>query len=153
MANLNKVFLIGNLTRDPELRYTPSGTGLVEFGMAINRRWKAQDGSQKEETCFVDVNAWGRTAEVIQQYCRKGSQLFVEGRLQLNQWEGQDGQKRSKMRVVVENMQLLGSRPSQQGGAGSPPAPKPQRREEEGAPPPPADEQEPLPQNSDDIPF
>ena len=109
MANLNKVFLIGNLTRDPELRYTPSGTAVADFGMAVNRVWKGQDGQKKEEACFLDVQSWARGAEVISEYCRKGSPLFVEGRLQLDSWQGKDGQKRSKLRVVVENFQLLGT--------------------------------------------
>ena len=109
MANLNKVFLIGNLTRDPELRYTPSGTAVVDLGMAINRQWTSQGGEKKDETCFVDLEAWGRSAEVISEYCRKGRPLFVEGRLKLNTWEGRDGQRRSKLRVVVENFQFLGS--------------------------------------------
>ena len=109
MANLNKVFLIGNLTRDPELRYTPQGTAVGEFGMAINRQWKGPNGEKKEEVCFVDCQAWARGAEIISEYCKKGSSLFVEGRLKLDSWEGKDGQKRSRMRVVVENFQFLGA--------------------------------------------
>ena len=107
MANLNKVFLIGNLTRDPELRYTPNGTAVTDFGMAINRVRKGQDGERREEVCFIDVTAWARQAEVIAEHCRKGRQLFVEGRLQLDSWEGQDGQKRTKLRVVAEAFQFL----------------------------------------------
>jgi single-strand DNA-binding protein len=109
MANLNKVFLIGNLTRDPELRYTPQGTAVAEFGLAINRQWKGPNGEKKEEVCFVDCQAWARPAEVISEYCKKGSSLFVEGRLKLDSWESKDGQKRSRMRVVVENFQFLGA--------------------------------------------
>jgi single-strand DNA-binding protein len=109
MANLNKVFLIGNLTRDPELRYTPQGTAVGEFGLAINRQWKGPNGEKKEEVCFVDCQAWARAAEVISEYCKKGSSLFIEGRLRLDSWEGKDGQKRSRMRVVVENFQFLGA--------------------------------------------
>ena len=130
MANFNKVFLMGNLTRDPELRYTPSGTAVADFGMAINRVWKGQDGQKKEEACFVDCHAWARGAEVISEYCRKGSQLFVEGRLRLESWEGKDGQKRTKMRVVVDNSQFLGApsgrkagaAPAARGGKAPPPA-------------------------------
>ena len=109
MANLNKVFLIGNLTRDPELRYTPSGTAVADFGLAVNRQWKAQNGEKKEEVCFVDCQAWARGAELISEYCKKGAPLFVEGRLKLDSWEGKDGQKRSKMVIVVENSQFLGA--------------------------------------------
>ena len=124
MANLNKVFLIGNLTRDPELRYTPNGTAVVDLGMAINRRWASQNGEKKEEVCYVDLEAWARSAEVISEYCHKGSPLFVEGRLRLNTWEGRDGQRRSKLRVVVDNFQLLGS-PSGRGGGGTSRAERP----------------------------
>ncbi|NOZ22824.1 MAG: single-stranded DNA-binding protein, partial [Planctomycetes bacterium] len=105
MANLNKVFLIGNLTRDPELRYTQGGTALAKFGMAINRQYTNKASGEKvENTCFVDLTAWGKPAEIINQYMSKGRQMFVEGRLDLNQWEDrQTGQKRSKLSVVVEN--------------------------------------------------
>jgi single-strand DNA-binding protein len=109
MANFNKVLLIGNLTRDPQLSYTPNQTAVVEFGLAVNRRWKGQDGENKEETCFVDCQAFGRTAENINKYLTKGRPLFVEGRLTFNSWTAQDGTKRSKHRVTVENFQFLGS--------------------------------------------
>ena len=126
MANVNKVFLIGNLTRDPELRYTPQGTAVGEFGLAINRQWKGPNGEKKEEVCFVDCQAWARGAEIISEYCKKGSSLFVEGRLKLDSWEGKDGQKRSRMRVVVENFQFLGAptgrRAPAEGGAAAGPA-------------------------------
>jgi single-strand DNA-binding protein len=109
VANFNKVLLMGNLTRDVELRTTQSGMALAKFGMAINRKW-TQNGEQKESTCFVDLTAWGRQAEVLGQYVRKGSQLFVEGRLEYSTWENQeDGKKRSKLEVVVENFQFTGS--------------------------------------------
>ncbi len=127
MANLNKVFLIGNLTRDPELRYTPSGTAVTDFGIAVNRRWTSRDGEKREETCFVDMQAWARTAEVISEYCRKGSPIFVEGRLRLETWEGRDGQKRSKLRVVVDNFQFLGAAGGRKAGAapaGTAPGPR-----------------------------
>jgi single-strand DNA-binding protein len=108
MANFNKVFLMGNLTRDPQLSYTPSQTAVVEFGLAVNRRWKGQDGENKEETCFVDCQAFGRMAENINKYLTKGRPLFIEGRLTFNSWTAQDGTKRSKHRVTVENFQFLG---------------------------------------------
>lgn len=109
MANFNKVFLMGNLTRDPQLSYTPSQTAVVDFGLAVNRRWKGQDGENREETCFVDCRAFGRLAENINKYLTKGRPLFVEGRLTFNTWTAQDGTKRSKHRVTVENFQFLGS--------------------------------------------
>lgn len=108
MANFNKVILLGNLTRDIELRHTQSGQALAKFGMAINRKW-SQNGEQKESTCFVDLTAWGRQAEVLSQYVKKGSQLFVEGRLDYSTWESPEGGKRSKLEVVVENFQFVGS--------------------------------------------
>ena len=110
MPNLNRVILMGNVTRDPELRYTPGGAAVANFGLAINRKWKTRDGRQDEETCFVDVEAWARLAEVCHDYLRKGSPAMVEGRLKLDQWESKDGQKRSKLRVVAENVQFLGKR-------------------------------------------
>ena len=106
--NYNKVILMGNLTRDPQLSFLPSKTAVVEFGLAINRKWKSKDGEQKEETCFVDCKAFGKQAETINQYLKKGNPLMVEGRLQLSTWEDQSGNKRSKLRVVVENFQFLG---------------------------------------------
>jgi single-strand DNA-binding protein len=109
MANFNKVMLMGNLTRDPQLSYTPNQTAVVDFGIAINRRWTGQDGSQRNETCFVDCRMFGRRAEVINKYCKKGNPLFVEGRLTFDSWEGQDGTKRSKLRVTVENFEFIGS--------------------------------------------
>ena len=118
MANLNKVFLMGNLTRDPELRYTPGGTAVCEFGMAMNRTWTGKDGQKRDETCFVDCQAWARTGEVITEYCKKGRPIFVEGRLNFSSWEGKDGQKRSKLRVTVDNFQFIGGRPD---NAGAPP--------------------------------
>ena len=119
MANFNKVILAGNLTRDPQLSYTPSQTAICEFGMAINRKRKGQDGQQREETCFVDCTAWGRTGEVINQYMGKGRPILVEGRLTYDAWEGKDGQKRSRLRVTVENFQFLDSRGGGQGGQDS----------------------------------
>jgi single-strand DNA-binding protein len=112
MASLNKVFLMGNLTRDPELRYTPSGTAVCEFGLAINRTYTA-GGEQREETCFVDVTAWGRRGVVISEYLTKGDPMFIEGRLQYDTWETPDG-RRSRLRVVMENFEFIGGR----GGGG-----------------------------------
>ena len=108
MANLNKVMLIGNLTRDPELKYTPSGTAVAEMTLAVNRKFKQGD-DWKEEACFVDVTVWSRQAENCAEYLKKGSQAFVEGRLKLDQWE-QEGKKRSKLGVVAENVQFLSAK-------------------------------------------
>lgn len=118
MANFNKVLLVGNLTRDPQLSYLPSQTAVVDFGLAINRNWTGKDGSKKEETCFIDCRAFGRTAETINKYLSKGRPVLVEGRLTFNTWTGQDGSKHSKHRVTVENFQFLGGAP----GAGEQPA-------------------------------
>jgi single-strand DNA-binding protein len=119
MANLNRVLLIGNLTRDPELRVTPKGTAICQFGLAVNRSFKDESGQTREETTFIDVEAWGRQGETISKYCTKGRPLFVEGRLRLDQWEDKaSGQKRSRMKVVLENFQFLGGR-----GDGAPGAP------------------------------
>jgi single-strand DNA-binding protein len=117
MANFNKVLLIGNLTRDPQLSYTPNQTAVADFGLAVNRKWKGQDGENKEETCFVDCRAFGRIAENINKYLTKGRPLFVEGRLTFDSWTAQDGTKRSKHRVTVENFQFLSG--SAAGSAGT----------------------------------
>jgi single-strand DNA-binding protein len=120
MANLNRVFLMGNLTRDPQLRYTPSQQAICEFGLAINRKWKGADGQQHEEVCFVDCTAWGRSAETLQKYVTKGQPLFVEGRLRYHTWDGPDGKKRSKLDVTVLGFQFLGGpRGAAAGAAGS----------------------------------
>lgn len=118
MASFNKVILMGNLTRDPELRYTPSNQPVVKIGMAVNRRYTTASGEKREEVTFVDCEAWGRTAETINQYMSKGRPLLVEGRLRLDQWTDQQGQKRSKLLVVIENFQFVGAR---EGGAGAAP--------------------------------
>lgn len=115
MLNLNKVFLLGNLTRDPELRYAPNGTAIVSFGLATNRRFKSAEGEQKKEVCFVDISMFGRRAEVISEYFSKGSSIYVEGRLKYEQWESQDGQKRNKLAVIAENFEFVGA--SQKGGS------------------------------------
>jgi single-strand DNA-binding protein len=120
MANVNKVILIGNVTRDPEIKYTPKGTAVVDLGLAVNRFIPASEGGEKrEETTFIDVTLWGRQAEVANEYLRKGRPVYIEGRLQLDSWEDkQSGQKRSKLRVVGENLQLLGGREGGGGGGG-----------------------------------
>ena len=109
MASLNKALLIGNLTRDPELRYIPSGAAVASFTVAVNRVYKLQTGEKKEETSFVRVVVWGRLAEVCNDYLKKGRPVFVEGRLQSRSWEGQDGQKKSTLEVIATNVQFLGS--------------------------------------------
>ena len=109
MANYNKVLLLGNLTRDPQLSYTPNQTAVVDFGLATNRKWTAQDGNQREETCFIDCRAFGRQAENINKYLSKGRLVFIEGRLTFDTWTAQDGSKRSKHRVTVENFQFMPS--------------------------------------------
>lgn len=109
MANLNKVMLIGNLTRDPELRVTPKGTAICTFSIAVNRKFKDDSGGEREEVTYIDIEAWGRSGENISKYCTKGRPLFVEGRLRLDQWEDKTTkEKRSRMKVVLENFQFLG---------------------------------------------
>ncbi|MFL6527589.1 MAG: single-stranded DNA-binding protein [Chthoniobacterales bacterium] len=147
MASFNKVILIGNLTRDPEVRYTPKGTAVAEIGLAVNRVYTTDSGEKREEATFVDVTLWGRTAEIAGEYLKKGRPVFIEGRLQLDTWDDkQSGQKRSKLRVVAEGMQLIGGR---QGGgdadeAGGGRAPS------RSAPPPKPAASEP---DDDEIPF
>jgi len=154
MANFNKVILAGNLTRDPQLSYLPSQTPVVDFGMAINRRWRGQDGEQKDETCFVDCRAFGRQAETINQYLSKGRPILVEGRLRFSSWE-KEGQKRSKLSVTVERFEFLGS--SQGGGQSAPrqapPAPEQQAppAPERQAPPAPEQQAPPQPQPPQDF--
>lgn len=111
MASFNKVILIGNLTRDVELRSIAGGQSVAKIGVAVNRKYRSKDNEEREETTFVDCEAWGRTAEVMNQYLRKGSPVFIEGRLKLDQWEDKEGQKRSQLRVVIENFQFIGARP------------------------------------------
>jgi len=122
MPNLNKVMLMGNLTRDPELRYTPNNTAVANLGMAINRTWfNKQTNEKQEETTFVDLEAWGRTAEVLNQYLKKGRPLYVEGRLKLDTWQDKEsGGNRSKLKIVVETFEFLDSRggPGNEGGPG-----------------------------------
>jgi len=109
MSTLNRVFLMGNLTRDPDVRYTPSGTAVGDLGLAVNENYKDKDGNLKESTVFVDVEVWARQAETCAEYLHKGSPVFVEGRLKLDQWENKQGEKRSKLRVRADRVQFLGS--------------------------------------------
>lgn len=111
MASLNKVFVMGNLTRDPEVKFTPKGTAICDIGLAVNRNYTTDGGEKREEVTFIDVTLWGRVAEIVGEYCKKGRPLFVEGRLSLDTWDDkQTGQKRSKLKVVGENIQLLGDK-------------------------------------------
>lgn len=149
MAGYNKVILLGNLTRDPQLRYLPSGMAVCDLGLAVNRRWRDKDGNQKEEVCFVDISAFGRQAETINQYMTKGRPLLVEGHLRFDTWTGQDGQKRSKLSVVLDGFQFVGGRGDQPGAPGAP-------QERAGTPPSapggPDSFDEPAP-GGDEIPF
>jgi single-strand DNA-binding protein len=154
MASFNKVILVGNLTRDPELRYTPKGTAIAKIGLAVNRVWTNEAGEKKEEVTFVDVDVFGRTAENVGQYMRKGRPILIEGRLRLDQWDDkQTGQKKSKLGVVAETVQFLGSANDGGGsGGGAPSAPRVSRPA-----PPSAPAAEPVegdgPPESDDVPF
>jgi len=145
MANFNKVFLIGNLTRDPQLSYLPSQTAVVDFGLAVNRRWTDRDGQQRNEVCFIDCRAFGRPAENINKYLTKGRPLFVEGRLTFDSWTSQDGTKRSKHRVTVENFQFLAApsseAASQRAGYENIGSDRPEQQDEKAA------------DGADDIPF
>lgn len=154
MASYNKVVLLGNLTRDPELRYTPKGSAVARLGLAVNRSYKTESGETMEEVTFIDIDAWGKQAELIAQYLRKGNPLFVEGRLKLDQWDDKNsGQKVSKLRVVMENFQFIGGRA--EGGAGAPPVAAPARQSR----PQPSSTASPTPSESDgpppddDVPF
>jgi single-strand DNA-binding protein len=154
MASFNKVILVGNLTRDPELRYTPKGTAVAKLGLAVNRVWTSESGEKKEEVTFIDVDVFGRTAENVGQYMRKGRPILIEGRLKLDQWDDkQTGQKRSKLSVVAETVQFLGSPGGNEGGA--PPAPRAPRPAAAASAPAPA--AEPVegdePPENDDVPF
>jgi single-strand DNA-binding protein len=171
MASFNKVMLMGNLTRDPQLKYLPSQTAVVEFGIACNRKFKDASGAEREEVTFVDVSSFGRQAEVINQYFTKGKPIFIEGRLKYDSWEDkQGGGKRHKLTVVIENFQFIGGRDGGGGGGrgGDQPsyedegggAPPPQRRPQQGRAP----QQQQRPQaeqpygdeqqfKDDDIPF
>ncbi len=152
MASFNKVILVGNLTRDPELRYTPKGTAVAKIGLAVNRVWTTETGEKKEEVTFVDVDMFGRTAENVAQYMRKGSSLLVEGRLRLDQWDDkQTGQKRSKLGVVAEVAQFLGSPRGSEGGG--PPAPARPRPVAAAPMSEPAAAEADVPPPDDEVPF
>ncbi|MCG8602176.1 MAG: single-stranded DNA-binding protein [Verrucomicrobiales bacterium] len=182
MPNLNKVMLMGNITRDPEVRYTPKGTAVTDISLAVNRSYSLDDGERREETTFVEITYWGRQAEVIGEYMKKGRPLYVEGRLQLDQWEDKNtGQNRSRLKIVGENFQFLGGRDGNSGGGGgqqqpyqqsappqqqsAPPqqqAAPPQQNYQQAPPqqqssPPPQQQQptgyEPIQDDDDDIPF
>jgi single-strand DNA-binding protein len=151
MANYNKVILIGNLTRDPELRYTPKGMAIAKIGMAINRTWRDANGENKEETTFVEVDAFGKQAETIGQYMKKGRPFMIEGRLRLDTWEDkQTNQKRSKLGVVLESFQFLDFRTAEESGGGAGKT----RQSPAAAPAPiaPTEAEEPPP-SEDDVPF
>ena len=160
MASFNKVLLMGNLTRDPELRYIPSGTAVAKFGLAVNRDYvDKQSGEKKENVCFVDITVWGKQAETCNQYLSKGRPVFIEGRLEFSSWETKEGDKRSKLEVIAERVQFLGGRKDEEGGGG---APAPRREAaparagarapaQGGGGPPPAAGGDDL--NLDDIPF
>ena len=157
MANFNKVILAGNLTRDPELRYTPKGVAIAKFGLAINRTWKNEAGETKEEVCFVDVDAFSRQAEVIAQYMRKGKPILVEGRLRLDTWEDKNThQKQSKLKVHLETFSFLDSKGAE-GGPPSPDAPHRPAAAPAAAPssakPSEPPEGEVPPVEEDDVPF
>jgi single-strand DNA-binding protein len=143
MASYNRVLLMGNLTRNPEIRYTPSGTAVADLGLAINENFKNKAGEMVEQTCFVDVVVWGRQAETSSEYLHKGSPVFVEGRLQLDQWESQEGEKRSKLRVRADRVQFLGAPGKSTEFSAAPAASAPQEASQ-----PPA-----APADDDDVPF
>jgi single-strand DNA-binding protein len=154
MANFNKVILAGNLTRDPELRYTPKGTAIAKFGLAINRTWTNETGEKKEEVTFVDVDAFGRQAETIGQYFKKGRPILVEGRLRLDTWDDkQTNQKKSKLGVVLEGFQFMDSGKMTEGGAAVAPRPKPPGTSAAPADAPSAPEPDGPPPEHDDVPF
>ena len=158
MASFNKVILAGNLTRDPELRDTPKGTAIARIGMAVNRTWKSETGEMKEEVTFVDVDAFGRQAEVIAQYMKKGRPLLVEGRLRLDQWEDKNThQKQSRLKVVLEGFTFLDTRGAEGAGGSEAPRPRPAAPAAPAPSPAPAPEHAPEPEgpapDDDDVPF
>ena len=146
MASFNKVILLGNLTRDPDLKYIPSGTALCEFGIAVNRKFKGKDGAQRDEVSYFDITAWGRQAETINQYLSKGRPVLIEGRLEQSRCETKEGQKRSKVRVILEQFQFIGGRG--EGGGG-----KREQRPADGDQGPPPQDDFPMDDNSEEPPF
>jgi single-strand DNA-binding protein len=152
MASFNKVILMGNLTRDPELRYTPKGTAIARLGIACNRKWKSETGEMKEEVTFVDVDAFGKTAETIGQYLKKGRPILIEGRLRYETWEDkQSGQKKSKLGVVLETFQFLDSGGGRAEGGDAPATPR--SRPAAGSAPASEPVEGDAPPESDDVPF
>lgn len=154
MASFNKVILAGNLTRDPELRYTPNGKAIAKFALAVNRNWTTETGEKKEEVTFIDIDAFGRQAEVISQFMKKGRPLLVEGRLKLDQWDDkQTGQKRSRLGVVLESFSFLdsGGRGGSEGGDSD--APRSRPAPSRPAPAPAAAADDSGPPADDDVPF
>ncbi len=151
MASFNKVILMGNLTRDPEVRYTPKGSAVTDIGLAVNRVYSTEGGEKREEVTFIDITLWGRTAEIAGEYLKKGRPVLIEGRLQLDTWDDkQSGQKRSKLKVIGETMQLLGSKPGAGGGGGEGGDDPPRSSAGRTAPPPRPSASEP---DDDEIPF
>ncbi|HYT61496.1 MAG TPA: single-stranded DNA-binding protein [Haliangiales bacterium] len=153
MASFNKVILMGNLTRDPELRYTPKGTAVAKLGLAVNRTWKTETGETKEDVLFIDIEAFSRQAETVGQYLKKGSPVLIEGRLRMDTWDDkQTNQKRSKILVTAENVRFLGSGQPREGGAT-----EVSRSRPAASPPPNASSSEPVaeepPPPEDDVPF
>ncbi len=149
MASFNKIILMGNLTRDPELRYTPKGTAVAKLGLAVNRTWKTETGETKEDVLFIDVEAFSRQAETVGQYLKKGSPILVEGRLRMDTWDDkQTNQKRTKILVTAENVRFLGSGHSREGGT-----PAAARAKQPAAPPAAAPEAVEEPPPEDDVPF
>lgn len=150
MASFNRVILAGNLTRDPQLSYLPSQMAVCEFGLAVSRKFRDKDGNQRDEVCFVDISAFGKQAEVINQYFQKGKPILVEGRLRYREWTSKEGQKRSKLEVVLDAFSFIdsGGGGGQRGGQGAPPA---RGRTNEPDAPPPMDDM--PPQADADIPF
>jgi single-strand DNA-binding protein len=151
MANFNKVILIGNLTRDPELRYTPKGTAIAKIGLAINRNWRTETGESKEEVTFVDIDAFGKQAETLGQYMKKGRPIMVEGRLRLDTWEDkQTNQKRSRLGVIMESFQFLDFNKPPEGAPQGPSRNRPAQAAGAEADTPPSDAVQP---EEDDVPF
>jgi single-strand DNA-binding protein len=151
MASYNKVILAGNLTRDPELRYTPKGTAVAQFALAVNRTWKSETGESKEEVSFIEIEAFGRQAEVIAQYMRKGRPFLVEGRLKQDSWEDKESkQKRTKLKVVLEGFTFIDSKGSDGGAGGEAPR---RPAASSAAKPPPESPEGDAPPEEDDVPF
>ena len=157
MASLNKVLIMGNLTRDPEVRYIPSGTAVAELGVAVNESFRNREGQEVENTVFVDVIVWARQAETCAEYLSKGSPVFIEGRLQLDQWENKDGEKRNKLRVRADRVQFLGSPKRtaeyQDGDMHTDPRVSPSQANPEPAPQATATPEEDLQHDEDNLPF